>query len=459
MARQAAAGPLAYRIAEWDQRYEVNADGGGWKRGQRHRVSPLEYVRWRAWGLVQGEGYRELLAATGPMRACRCFGLFAKLVEVAASRAGGERGWLLSGRAVTLGPEELAGKLGFDADQVREDLHTLIYKVRWLEIAACSFAQAGTEAVADIVKVDKLGKGCEVSPSDPGAFKNRNRNVKSEEENFVSAKGNVRPGDTEEQILQELSTRAGGSRLVEANRAGEASRGREHGREVAKMGAQKAETDPPGGEGGRAEETKGSLGVGPEWREANSERRGEQRSGPDGPNAKSERRAARGEQRTGADAERGAKGPISRVPQGQGDLWQWDIGGIDADHDDPRLIMRGVHETERIAREQVIDRALQWFEVLLPQLAENPAASDASQERARKDVRCIENRLLAAWETGGGEYVAKLLGEMQEICGNLKKRRNRGRAENNPMKIWVANCKRRYGINPSMPDYVRARGP
>jgi hypothetical protein len=132
---------IAWRITDWDERYEVNKDGnqfavGG---GQEYRKRPLDYVRFKCSGLAQGEGYRDLAALAGPQRLCRAFGLFAKMLEVAASAAGGRRGWLLTGRDEVMDAGLLARKLCFDDGQVAEDME-LLYKVGWIEQAQCEHA-------------------------------------------------------------------------------------------------------------------------------------------------------------------------------------------------------------------------------------------------------------------------------------------------------------------------------
>ena len=105
--KQAKPGGLAIRIVGWDEYYEVTDKGHQYwsakkraeeagKEAPKKRPGPLPYVRFRASGLDHTEDYRKLLEAAGPKTASRCFGLWGKLLEIAASKKANQRGWILS---------------------------------------------------------------------------------------------------------------------------------------------------------------------------------------------------------------------------------------------------------------------------------------------------------------------------------------------------------------------------
>lgn len=134
-------GHSAYRIVEWDRRYEVDGSGRAWAADKPKRQSRLTFVRWPAWGFDRGEGYAEMLRAAKPDRAAAVFGLFAKLLEVAGANTAEKRGWIISSNDEALDPARIAAKLGWDVAGVRQDLETLC-RIRWVEVAQCPFAVA-----------------------------------------------------------------------------------------------------------------------------------------------------------------------------------------------------------------------------------------------------------------------------------------------------------------------------
>jgi len=71
-------------ISEWNQRYEVNAKGGEWQDGCAKRKGPLLYIRLKVHGKDQGLGWRRLLSIAGKGKALIVWGLFCKLLEIAA---------------------------------------------------------------------------------------------------------------------------------------------------------------------------------------------------------------------------------------------------------------------------------------------------------------------------------------------------------------------------------------
>lgn len=438
---------LAYRITDWDDRYEVNKDGKPWREDQERRKTGLEYVRCPVKALTWGEGWRELLEAAGA-EADRVFGLFIKLLEVAAIRAAGERGWILTGNGETMGPVGLAKKLGFDPQRVLFSLGILIEKVGWIELAECPFALEGNESVkldgarmAETAALAEKSQRWRPAPALAIASE-RNRNVTTTE--------------TKSELNPAWPAAAGG---------GEAA------------GATKGAGAAPGPFAPQAEQTSGLPPRVPEEYETKTvnERRGnEDRAGevsnssakPVTMRTRDEARANENESRAGDAGRQGAKGPINqkstlgeplaRNTRGgsmEGGLLPWDVTLVDVFGEDPmKCLLLGLSDNPRYAREQVIDRAMGWFKRMLPQLEPPLGSSDLVQKAARNDAACIENRLVEAWDTtGNGELICILIAEMQQILRNLKKRGDRGRGQNNVMAIWVkCSCKQRHrlGLKP-----------
>lgn len=82
-----------YVIAEWNSRYEVSTKGREWSDGETKRRGPLEYIRLKVHGHSQGLGWRRLLAVAGKDSAA-VFGIFCKLLELAADSERENRGYL-----------------------------------------------------------------------------------------------------------------------------------------------------------------------------------------------------------------------------------------------------------------------------------------------------------------------------------------------------------------------------
>ena len=117
-----------YYIREWDQRYEVNSKGHALHDRFPRRAGPLEFVRLKVYGRSLGMGWRKLIQVAGVREAPAVFGIFCKLLEIAADAKRDERGY------VDDSPEEpLAFVLGLDREQVANALAVLSSPaLRWL---------------------------------------------------------------------------------------------------------------------------------------------------------------------------------------------------------------------------------------------------------------------------------------------------------------------------------------
>ncbi len=108
---------MTLAITNWEELYETNDKGKAWKAGQAHRVGEFPYVRLRVNGAAHSAGYRDFLAAAGDM-APAAFGVFAKLLELAADHKGGERGLITTRHGDPADIEAIAGMMGFPVGAV-----------------------------------------------------------------------------------------------------------------------------------------------------------------------------------------------------------------------------------------------------------------------------------------------------------------------------------------------------
>jgi hypothetical protein len=123
-----------WAIREWACRYEVSEKGHAWKPGDNKRAGPLDYYRSKVFGDVDGHGFRELRRVAGKGRYMMVFGIFHKLLELAACRPKDMRGFLImdSGEPATL--ESLSLDLIIPLRQLEFALNCLQHKdLRWIE--------------------------------------------------------------------------------------------------------------------------------------------------------------------------------------------------------------------------------------------------------------------------------------------------------------------------------------
>ncbi len=95
-----------WSINEWRERYEVNDKGQPARLGDKLRAGPIRYIRSKVWGRSRGEGWQILLdlcqdqpldVDQAPISQCfECFGVFEKLLEIAADQEANARGRLPS---------------------------------------------------------------------------------------------------------------------------------------------------------------------------------------------------------------------------------------------------------------------------------------------------------------------------------------------------------------------------
>lgn len=133
----------AYRMVEWRQRYEVTDKGkpaGDNTTTERLRKSPLPYVRFKVCGHKLAPGYRKLVKMAWPHgmgMELAVFGLFGKLLELAADQEAGFRGWILDEKQRPIYAEQIAEILEVsEVNVVKLGLQILTdLKIGWLELA------------------------------------------------------------------------------------------------------------------------------------------------------------------------------------------------------------------------------------------------------------------------------------------------------------------------------------
>jgi hypothetical protein len=74
---------MCYRIAEWNQRYEVSKKGAPATVGDELRAGPLAYIRSAVHGRQMSLGFRKLQKFSGKPNLYRNFGIFQKFLEIA----------------------------------------------------------------------------------------------------------------------------------------------------------------------------------------------------------------------------------------------------------------------------------------------------------------------------------------------------------------------------------------
>ena len=129
----------ALRIVQWDERYEVSVKGRPWRPGEPKRTGPLGFVRSKANGSRKTQKWLLFLEVAGKTWAAPAFGVFEKLLEIAAEHPPELRGWVLSQRNGATAPasaEDIGWMTGFSTRHIAKAVEILTSpKVRWVEWA------------------------------------------------------------------------------------------------------------------------------------------------------------------------------------------------------------------------------------------------------------------------------------------------------------------------------------
>lgn len=475
-----AKGAVALRIVGWEDYYEVTDKGNKWqaavkkareteKEAPKKRAGVLDYVRFRVYGLQHSEDYRRLLQESaasveriygggnytaeqlmekGQDNACRAFGLWGKLLEIAGGKKSRHRGWILSGKAEVMGPVMLAWKLGFSERGVAEDLDVLIV-VGWIEAANCPVAAAGEALI-------RFGAENEVNPD----FSGDSRKILEFQEPYINeTKPNTAQAKTTEseiarrrlalQKYEEEERSGGGPRAPEV--VGEGGRLDEGG------GEKRGKEGLDGDSGGKDSESDGSPGPVPaESGAGGSGARGSDKSGgsgtPAGPAGAgevggigdSENRDSGN--RTGDRAGRGGTAPLKIrkainglviLEDGQSVSWEIYLRSVDLEREDPRLVLNNLTvQGERARREEVIMRALGWAKGLAPGLLdEDEALEGDGAEKARINLAGMDHALGDLWEARQEEGIIFALQALQEVVADAAHKKGTRRAIRNVMAV------------------------
>ena len=392
----------AYWIHEWHMRYECNSDGKSWKDGQKPRVSELSFVKCAVWGFVHGEGWQALTDAAGPEFTMTVFGVFIKLLEVAAKRPGGKRGWILTGRDEVVGPKGIARKLRVDPGQVEKCLDILVNTLGWITVKDCDYAVEGDEPVSCGVKI-----GNSPLPENLAIASERNR-IRTELEVKPECNGESGGGDAGGKSSEDKD--ASKARVKDDSDSG--------GLNLPVSEDSDSDNRDSGGSESDDREISDSV---------NSEIRG----------SDSEFRAGNGQIQGGKAAS--LKEPVAIPDDGVKFLFDVDVGRLDP----ASVILVGLSKNEVYHKEQVFERAMMWFKELLPHLEPPITAGEHVHKQARADITTIEKLIDNAWADSGGKFVCQIIQRMQKKKREVEK--SKGRLHN-LMALWVRELDKDFGL-------------
>lgn len=119
-----------YCIVDWDSRYEVSEKGTEYRPGDRKKAN-LKYVRLAVHGKSEGVGWKRLRRAVGDDNALAAFGLFSKLLELAADQEREFRGYLLDEQKCPASAEYMEMLWGIPQDIISQYLPKLV-EIGWI---------------------------------------------------------------------------------------------------------------------------------------------------------------------------------------------------------------------------------------------------------------------------------------------------------------------------------------
>ena len=133
----------AFRIVGWRGRYEVTSKGKPASEStpiEDLRVSGFDYIRSKVHGHSHGPGWRGLLRVAwlaGDVRELAAFGLFQKLMELAADQKREFRGWILDADQRPLTASGIADELGIYEKSIVSGLMDLLCSesIGWVGVA------------------------------------------------------------------------------------------------------------------------------------------------------------------------------------------------------------------------------------------------------------------------------------------------------------------------------------
>jgi len=137
-----------YVITQWQKRYEVNTDGRAAKKGDKV-CKRLDFVRLTVFGRKQGAGYNKMGRLVGNERRLEVFGLFCKLLEIAADQPPELRGAILNADDLPATESDIAEIVGAPPEITHQALADLV-AVGWLTRIDCR-PETDTDTVSRIL--------------------------------------------------------------------------------------------------------------------------------------------------------------------------------------------------------------------------------------------------------------------------------------------------------------------
>jgi hypothetical protein len=132
----------AYRIVNWDKRYEVDSKSRAVDKYipvDDRRKGPLKYVRSKVHGWHIGPGLDELIARSwqpGSLFHWAVFGIFHKLLEIAADQPRDYRGWILDTDQRPIGPDYFIRRFKEQSPKLICEVFEILCHpdINWLEL-------------------------------------------------------------------------------------------------------------------------------------------------------------------------------------------------------------------------------------------------------------------------------------------------------------------------------------
>jgi len=392
----------AWHIVNWEKHYEVNANTRSWQDGQEMRKGPLGFVRLPAHGCQITPQYDDLCLAAEqlPGGVMVCLGLWCKLLEVAAKRSGGERGWQLDRRNVPMTPIVMARRFRMDGELVGRALLAL-EEAGWIEVIDCAFAGQLPENMT--VRPQTAGPQQETAAAIPIYSKDTHGKMGKDGAENVPVADFAEKGRLSASLLERNRTEGEYKRKTTETR-------------VPACAAEQPEPEPEPESESESESEPAACGS------AEHEDFGGVPVGA----------SDSGFEVTGFGF-RASGGSGSRV-SGSGDLGFG--GGTDRDRGfAPAPGADAEDELPHLGGEQVaVMRAIDEMQRIFPGMAKQTS-------QGRSDYTTIERIVRQAHRAGGTKRI--------ECVVVLAQEKSRSRILNNPVAAWVADCRKRGLIEPA----------
>lgn len=405
---------LALRILHFEDDFEINEKSHVFEKSGRYKkkVKGLDYLRYPVEGLTRSEASLRLAALAGAERLAAVEGIYYRMASIAADRRREHRGWILDSELCPLGPGEIANFTGYPQKQIAEVID-ILRRARLVEWLPCPFARKSLDTIRLAVEGPEF-------PEKLGKYGNPLIN-----QNQKQRTGTL---NSEPEPEEDMETK------VEGETGGSGDRG-EDLRGLPSAGSEGLESDNL-----KSEDLDSGSNLNSESGDLSSEtlpRAGGRQSvqdtrDPDG---------GRGLVREDRVRERGRTEP----DYGDELSWEMRIGGMNVDVDDPGVLEEDLYrgEDDRLAREQIIERAMIWLRQMLPEYLDPPAtARDDVRKEARGSETTVENILVELWEIEKQKGVVWFI----RLCQRkrIEAIRSRGRMKN-LMGVIVAKANEYLG--------------